>query len=91
MTVDCIEADFVLAAGRYDKDVGDTVILVPSCVMVMVRVNPPPVTVTVPVRDDWPVFADTLMFICVVLLALPLEGLIVIQVWFLEAVQLTPA
>ncbi len=58
---------------------GDTEMATPACVTVIVRVIPPPVIVTVPVRDDWLVFAVTLMFICVVLLALPLVGLIVIQ------------
>jgi len=52
------------AAEGSETAVGETVRLLDegaTCVTATVRVRPPPVTVTVPVRDAVPVFADALI------------------------------
>ena len=58
-----------------------------ACVTAIVRVRPPPVTVTVPVRAAVPVFAVALTVKLPLLLPLVAEA--VIHVWLSVTVQLT--
>ena len=72
------------------SDVVETVsvlAVVPACVTETVRVSPPPVTVTVPVRLVLPVFAVALTVKLPLLL--PLVGEALSQVWSSVTVQLT--
>ncbi len=80
----------VEAAEANERAVGVTVRLLAvgaACVTAIVRVSPPPVTVTVPVRAAVPVLAVTLTETLPLLL--PLTGEAVIHVWLSVTVQLT--
>src|SRR6185295_15114432 len=90
LTFDVIVAVPDDAASASDSVLVDSVRLLavtPDCDTLMVRVMPPPVTVTAPVRAAAAVFAVTAT--ASVPLLLPEAGVTVIQVWLSVVVQLT--